>query len=190
MKLQADLHLVSNLSEHEIHLLSSTSLHSDVYTEAHERLFLRLTSWGEQRYFSIYGATPRPKLECGTFTALRTWLYAILCKLHVGLRSLQLKIWFSLNVTNILDIAHHLTICQTRNFERVLVVIGYTDCLVCLEAAGPIHWTLVWYFIIHSVHSVSLQLSKCQVTQYTVRPKSQLTGYKINRKISWKLFVR
>ena len=176
---------MSNLSEHGIHLLPSTSLHSDVYTEAHERLYLRLTSWAEPRYFSIYGATPRPKLECGTFTVLWTSIYPILSKLHLGLRSLQLKTRFRLNVTNILDIAHHLTICQTQSFERVFVVIRYTDCLVSLEGASPIHWMLVWYFITHSVHSVSLQLSKCQVTQYTVRPKSQLTGYRKYRKICW-----
>jgi len=54
-----------------------------------------------------------------------------------------LKTRFSLNVTNILDIAHHLTICQTQSFERVFVVIKYTDCLVSLEGARHIHWTLV-----------------------------------------------
>jgi len=54
-----------------------------------------------------------------------------------------LKIRFSLNVTNILDIAHRLTICQTQSFERIFVVIRHTDCLVSTEGASPIHWTMI-----------------------------------------------
>jgi len=187
MKLHTDL--VSNLSIHGIHLLSSTSLHGKVHTQAHERLYLRLTSWGESRYFSVYGATPWSILEFGTFIVLCSWIYSILCKLLAGLWSLQLKIQYSLNVTNILGIVHHLRICQTRSFERVFVVIRYTDCLGSLERSSLIHFTLLWYFIIQSIHSASLQLSKCQVTQYTVMPKGQLTGYTLYRKISWKLFL-
>ena len=177
-------------SLHGIHLLSSTSLHGEVTTQAHEPLYLLLTSWGVSRYFSVYGATPRPMLESGTFTVLCTWIYSILCKLHAGLRSLQLKIRFTLNVTNILGIVHHLMICQTQSFEGVFVVIRYTDCLDSLERASLIYWTLVWYYIIHSIHSVSLQLSRRQITQCTITPKSHLSGYTLYRNLSWKLFLR
>jgi hypothetical protein len=153
------------LKLHRIHLLSSTSLYGKAHTQAHERLYLRLTSWGESRYFSVYGATARPKLESGSFTVLCTWIYPILCKFYVGLGSLQLKIRFSLNVTNILDIVHHLRICQAQSLECVFVVIKYTVSLDSLEWASLIHWTLIWYFITHSIHSVLLKLSKCKVTQ-------------------------
>ena len=130
MQIHADLHLVSNVSVNGIYLLSSTSIHGKAHTQAHERLYLRLTSWGESRYFSVYGATPRSILESGTFTVLCSWIYSILYKFLSGVRSLQLKIQYSFNVTNILGIVHHLRICQTRSFERVFVVISYTDCLM------------------------------------------------------------
>jgi len=70
-------------------------------------------------------------------------VYPILCKLYVGLRSLNLKIRFKLNITNILDIVRYLRIFQKQSFERVFVVIRYTDCLGSLERASRIHWTLI-----------------------------------------------
>jgi hypothetical protein len=92
------------------------------------------------------------------------------------LRSMQFKMQFSLNVTSILDVVQHLRICQTQSFERIFVVVRYTDYLDSLEIASRIHWAPIWYFIIHTTHSVSLKLSKCKVIQSTVRPKSQLPG--------------
>lgn len=47
-----------------------------------------------------------------------------------------MKIRLSLNIIDILEIAHHLRICQTQSFERVFVVIRYTDCLGSLERAS------------------------------------------------------
>jgi len=69
---------VSNLSVYGIHFLSSTSLHGKAQTQAHEGLYLRLTNWGKSQYFSVYGATLRPKLEFGSFTGLCTWIYPII----------------------------------------------------------------------------------------------------------------
>ena len=172
MKTYAD-HIVSTLSVHGIHLLSSTPLHGEAHTYAHERLYLRLTRWGEPRYFSIYWAISRPKLESGTIIVLCTWIRPTLCKLYVELRSPKIKIWFSLNITSILEIAHLLRICQTQSFERVFVVIIYTDSLLSLEGASRFHRTLIWYFIIHPIHPVSLKLSKRKVN--TINRKAQKT---------------
>jgi hypothetical protein len=189
VKLHADIRLVSTIRVHGIHLISSTSLHGEAHTwTTHERLCLRFTSWGEPRYFPIYWATLRSKLESGTFTVLCPWIHPTICKLYVELRSSQLQIWFGLNMINILEIAHHLRICQTKRFERVFIVIIFTYSLVSLERASRINWTLIWYFMIHSIHTVSLKLFKCKLTQYIVRNKSQLTVHKMYRKLRWNYF--
>jgi hypothetical protein len=39
--------------------------------------------------------------------------------LLLGLRSMQLKMQFSLNITSILDVVQQLRICQTQSFKRV-----------------------------------------------------------------------